>query len=253
MTRLNRGENQTIDRINDLVEKCKSEPIGSDLYKESFDALLKIFKPMILSICSKWSKYFNDTNHRIKPFDELVADAEYWFMVYTINKYTIDGDATFNNFIKKHIDQRIRYIYETELKHYTRTIYPDPSKNDMTDEVDVLERVIYQYSSEARNSSNNISNNSINIIMADARNEVAHKIMDMVNKSVLFTDREKMVFNGIICEGITHDEMGKRLNVSRSRVSQILKKLKIKLYNYMNNNEELWDLIYKADIDFKEE
>lgn len=252
MARLNRGEDKTIDKINDLVFLCKTEPTGSNLYKESFDTLLKMFKPMILSICDKWAKYFNDTSHKIKPFNEIVADAEYWFMKYTIEKYTIDGDATFNNFIRQHVDQRIRYIYETELKHYNKLIFPDPSKDDINNGVDVFERVIYQYSSNIRGNNTSTDGEIISDIIINARNDVAHKIINMVNESVLFTAKEKLIFNGILCDGITHEEMGRRLNVSRARVTQILKKVKTKLYNYMDNNEELWNLIYKADIEFKE-
>ena len=42
--------------------------------------------------------------------------------------------------------------------------------------------------------------------------------------------------------------MGVKLGISRTRVTQILKKTKTKLYKLMENNEQIWELIDKADI-----
>ena len=141
MARLNRGDDPKIDRINDLVELCKCK---ND--KDAMVELLNMFKPLILKICTKWSNYFNDSKHLIKPWDELVADAEYWFIKYTMEKYIIDGDATYNKFIKDHIDQRIRYIYECQLKYYSSTIFPDPNRHQ-EDDGDSFDMVAYNYSS----------------------------------------------------------------------------------------------------------
>ena len=141
MARLQKGENKTIDRINDLVAIIKSS--NCDDRNDAMVELLDMFKPMIISVCDKWSKYFNDTQHKIKPFDDLLSDARYWFIKYTIEKYVIDGDATYNKFIKDHIDQRIRYIYECQLKYYNKLIFPDPDKNQDSVDTDTFESVIY--------------------------------------------------------------------------------------------------------------
>ena len=126
MARLQRGEDPKIDKINDLVAVAIN---GNSV--ESNDALtelLKMFKPMMIKVCTKWSNYFNDSAHSIISFGELLADAEYWFVHYTMHKYTINGDATYNKFIKDHIDQRIRYIYECQLRYYKRLVFPDPNR-----------------------------------------------------------------------------------------------------------------------------
>lgn len=243
MPRYQRGENEKIDHINDLVWNIKN---GVN-YEESFVALLEMFKPLLLKICSKWSKYFNDENHKIKRFDELMADAEYWFMKYTIEKYTIDGEATFNTFIKNHIDQRIRYIYECELKYYKNNIFPDPSKSG-EDDNDMYESIVYKYRS---NTTQDIESDIIDRDISESRILLANKIVELINLNI-FNDRERLIFNEIMCNGTTHEEMGNKLNISRTRVTQILKKIKIKLYRLMESDQEVWDLVIKLDIDFEE-
>ena len=249
MARLQRGENSKIDEINDLVAIVKDKNSTSEAKNKSFEKLLEMFHPLILKTCDKWAKYFNDTSHKIKPFNELVADAEYWFVKYTIEKYTIDGDATYNKFIKDHIDQRIRYIYECEIKHYSKLIFPDPNKHQEDDSLDPLEIVVYNYSSDvARNST--IEDKLIDEIMSDTRNALATRIMDIVKKSTQFNEREKRIFREVICGGSTQDEMSKKLGISRTRVVQIIKKIKSKLRTEMENDNEFWELITQTDIDF---
>lgn len=245
MARLERGESELIDRINDLVQLAtKAED------KEAMTELLKLFKPLILSLCKKWSEYFNDTNHNIKRFDELVADGEYWFMHYTLFKYDVDGSATFNTFIKNHLDQRIRYIYECELKYHKKYIFPDPDKR--TDaEVDSFESVVYNYSSETNQSSSMEDDFISNSEKAD-RAKLAHKIIDIVNSNNVFNEREREIFMAIMCSGETQNDVGKRLGISRTRITQLMKKIKTKLYKLMNSNNEIWELVGKLDIDFKE-
>lgn len=246
MPRFERGENETIDTINDLVKNIKN---GVD-YEESFTTLLNMFRPLLLKTCSKWSKYFNDESHKIKRFDELLADAEYWFMKYTVEKYEIDGDATFNNFIKKHIDQRIRYIYERELKYYRDNIFPDPNKSADNDNDDAYESVIYKYKSD--NMYNDVELSFIDKDISESKSMLVDKIKDLTNTNI-FNDRERLIFEEIMCNGTTHEEMSKKLNISRTRVTQIYKKIKVKLLRLIETNQEIWDLIIKLDIDFKED
>lgn len=250
MARLQRGENAKIDKINDLVAIAK-ESNSAEERNDALTELLSMFKPMMLSICNKWSKYFNDAQHTIKSFSELMADAEYWFYKYTVEKYTIDGDATYNKFIKDHIDQRIRYIYECQLKYYKHIVLPDPARHDDGGHNDdPLDTVIYGYSSEVQHSAS-IEDDIVNSIMLDKRKEVAHRIMEIV-ESGCFNEREKLVFNEVLCNGVTQEEMSNRLNVSRTRVVQILRKVKYKLKVEMEKDDKFWQLITQTDIVFDE-
>lgn len=249
MARLERGESELIDRINDLVAlSTKSD--DKEIRDSSMTELLQLFKPLILKLCKKWSEYFNDNRHNIKRFDELVADAEYWFMYYTLYKYDIDGSATFNTFIKNHLDQRIRYIYECELKYFNKHIFPDPDKNS-DNETDSLETVIYGYSSSAKTTGNIEEGILLNIEISH-RNELAHKIMSIINSNGVFNERERAIFTAIVCNGESQNDVGKRLGISRTRITQLMKKMKTKLYKLMNSNQEIWELINKLDLDFKE-
>lgn len=246
MARLERGESEKIDRINDLV---RLSMYGNEAERNSSMAeLLKIFKPLILSLCKKWSAYFNDSSHNIKRFDELVVDCEYWFMHYTLYKYDINGSATFNTFIKSHLDQRIRYIYECELKYFNKHIFPDPDKRTDT-EMDGFDSVVYNYSSDY---GDNIEDNILSEIESKDRAELAHKIIEIVNSNNAFNSRERTIFMDIMCYGKSQNDMCKELNISRTRITQIIKKMKSKLYKFINNDPEIWKLISKLDIDFKE-
>ena len=246
MARLKKGENDKIDRINDLVAIIKSS--NCDDRNDAMVELLDMFKPMIISVCDKWSKYFNDTQHKIKPFDDLLSDARYWFIKYTIEKYVIDGDATYNKFIKDHIDQRIRYIYECQLKYYNKLIFPDPDKNQDSVDTDTFESVIYNYSSNISDQSS-MEDDIIDRVSDDKRIELAQHIMYMVENG-RFNDREKRVFIDIMCNGVTQDEMSKRLGISRTRVVQILRKIKYKLRQEMELDNKLWELMTQTDITF---
>lgn len=246
MVRLQKGENKTIDRINDLVAIIKSS--NCDDRNDAMVELLDMFKPMIISVCDKWSKYFNDTQHKIKPFDDLLSDARYWFIKYTIEKYVIDGDATYNKFIKDHIDQRIRYIYECQLKYYNKLIFPDPDKNQDSVDTDTFESVIYNYSSNISDQSS-MEDDIIDRVSDDKRIELAQHIMHMVENG-RFNDREKRIFIDIMCNGVTQDEMSKRLGISRTRVVQILRKIKYKLRQEMELDNKFWELMTQTDITF---
>lgn len=246
MARLQRGEDPKIDKINDLVAVAIN---GNSV--ESNDALtelLKMFKPMMISVCIKWSNYFNDSVHSIISFGELLADAEYWFMYYTMYKYTIDGDATYNKFIKDHIDQRIRYIYECQLRYYKRLVFPDPNRHADGNEDDQFELVVHNYSSNVA-STESIEDTFAETDMMNKRADVAKRIMELV-QSGNFNDRERRVFQEVMLEGCTQEEMGRRLGVSRIRVVQILRKVKYKLKVAMETDDKFWQLITQTDIKF---
>lgn len=247
MARLNKGDNPKIDKINNLVAIFKCDDNPKDIRDNAISELHEMFKPLILKICKKWSNYFNDTNHSIKPWDELVADAEYWFVKYTLEKYTIDGEATYNKFIKDHLDQRIRYIYECQLKYYSTTIFPDPNKYQ-EDNGESFDMVVYNYSLSISDGAS-MEDNIIDDMTTEIRAKLAKRIVTLV-ESGCFNEREKKIFREIMYNGVTQDEMSKRLGISRTRVVQILKKIKYKLKTEMENDPEFWDLILQTDISF---
>jgi RNA polymerase sigma factor (sigma-70 family) len=248
MARLQRGEDSKIDKINDLVAIVKGVQPGE--YEESMQTLLNLFKPMMLKVCKKWSDFFESKGHRIKPFDELMSDAEYWFIKYTLSKYTIDGRATYNKFITDHVNQRIRYICECELKYYCNTIFPDQDRASDDDD-DMLETVIYRYSSDDGSS---LEDDYIDGVDREYRVELAHRIMELIDTgNQCFNEREKLILKEILCNGKTHEQMGRDLVISRTRVTQILRKAKVKLYRLMDNDQTIWDLIQKTDIPFDEQ
>ena len=65
MSRLQPGENIKIDKINALVVEAKSD--DAHVSEEGLKSLLEMFHPLILKLCKKWSIYFNDEKHHIKP------------------------------------------------------------------------------------------------------------------------------------------------------------------------------------------
>lgn len=248
MARLNTGENPKIDKINNLVATFKCDDNPGDVRGNAIAELYEMFKPLILKICKKWSDYFDDANHRIILWDDLVSDAEYWFIKYTKDKYIINGEATYNKFIKDHLDQRIRYIYECQLKYYSTTIFPDPNRYQ-EDSDEPFDTVAYNYSSSISDDAS-MEENIVDNMDADVRNKLANRIIKLVESSSCFNEREKKIFREVMCNGITQDEMSKNLGISRTRVVQILKKIKYKLKSEMENDQEFWDLLLQTDITF---
>jgi len=243
MPRLLPGQDPKIDMINGLVSDAR----GSDdaISKEALRLLLETFHPMILRICDKWSKYFEDHGHVLKPFDTLVADAQYWFMWYTLNKYTPDGAATYNNFIKNHINQRIRYIFEEELKYASRHLFPDPDKNsNECDSHDMLDDVIYKYG-KSHNNVDTMDDTLIDIQDTRTRGTLAAAILLLLEDRRHFTQREHDIFMGCVCNGVTYESMGRSLGISRPRVSQILARTKDKLMSRMNADNGIRRLVVK--------
>jgi RNA polymerase sigma factor (sigma-70 family) len=241
MSRLQPGENSKIDKINALVADAKS----SDTHKseEGLTSLLELFHPLILKLCKKWSIYFNDDRHKLKSFDELVADAQYWFIIYTTKVYDINGSATYNKFIKDHLDQRIRYIYECEIKHFNRYIFPDPDKYSENND-DIFDDIVHNYSDDYIE---NVEDKFIDNQIDDSKSELAHTILELLDNKI-FSDRERLIFKEILYHGFTHEAMGSKLGISRTRVTQILRKTKNKLYKLMEDNEQIWKLIEESDI-----
>ena len=248
MARLQRGENPKMDHINDLVVIVKDDNSSDREKIDAMSELLVMFKPMMIKVCDKWCKYFNDTAHKIVPFEDLLADANQWFIIYTKDKYTIDGDATYNKFITDHINQRVRYIYETHLRYWSRHILPDPIKNQESESSDELETVIYNYSSEIANQTN-MDDDYADRELAEFRANLAHRINELIEIGN-YNEREKKLWNKVMIEGVTQEAMAKELGISRMRLVQILRKIRQKIKRDMENDTVFWELINKTDIDF---
>ena len=108
--------------------------------------------------------------------------------------------------------------------------------------------VVYNYSHSVSDEVT-MEDNIIEDISTEERAKLARRIIELV-ESGYFNEREKKIFKEIMCNGVTQDEMSKRLNISRTRVVQILKKIKYKLKIEMENDEEFWRLITQTDIVF---
>lgn len=240
MARLLPGENAKIDDINEKVRLVQQ---GTDYQaEEALSGLLELFHPMILRLCDKWAAYFNDKDHKLKGFQELMADAQYWFYHYTKFKYIIDGPATYNKFIKDHLDQRIRYIFESEIKYQSKLLFPDPHEDQNGD---VLEDVINKYTS-----STDIVDPESDMIDEhgeDARHQLANRLLELMNSDT-FNERERTIFIDVICNEVTHEQLGVRYGISRTRVTQIFAKTKDKLYKKMEGDAAVWQLLDDADI-----
>lgn len=241
MARLQPGENAHIDRINGLVDLVQHGT--RDESNSALQELLDLFHPMLLGLYTKWSNYFGDKNHTIIQFDHLMGECTYWFYHYTSDKYIIDGPATYNKFIKDHMDQRIRYIYETEIKYHSKLLFPDPSGTG--DDRDALDNVINKYSSTTVASPEAGLMDEVEI---SAREGIATRITELMQCD-MFNDRERTIFTEVILNEVTHKDLGKRYGISRTRVTQILEKTKKKLYKLIGEDPTIWELIGDAGID----
>lgn len=241
MARLLPGENSKIDNINELVRLVQQG--NNEESNESLTALLDLFNPLLLKLCNKWSNYFNDKDHKIKSFDDIMSDCIYWFYYYTKNVYIIDGRATYNKFIKDHIDQRVRYIYECEIKYHKKMLFPDPYR-DMDDDSNVLDDVISKYTECAHDG---IECGMIEDGDIVARDRLANRLLCLMNTDA-FNDRERSIFIDVICNQKTHDQLGEQYGISRTRITQIFAKTKDKLYKKIEDDAEIWQLLDDAGI-----
>jgi hypothetical protein len=230
MPRLLPGQDTKIDRINELVAISRLK--NGDESSQAMQQLLQYFHPMILKICKYWSGYFNDNEHVLKIWDVIVCEAQSWFVEYTLEIYIPDGRATYNKFIKDHVSQRVRYMFECELKYRRHHIFPDPDKHegDLQSEYcsDALEDVIHKYA-KINNDDISIDDEIIENEDKEYKNSLVKAILSKIDDVRYFTEREKKVFMECIYKGRTHDVVGVELGVSRTRVSQMVCKIKEKM------------------------
>lgn len=168
----------------------------------------------------------------------------YWFYHYTRHVYIIDGRATYNKFIKDHMDQRIRYIFECEIKYHSNLLFPDPYK-DSVDNGNALDDVINKYASSTCDIG--LEDGMINDNSMDARHKLANKLLSLMNSDT-FNDRERSIFIEVICNQVTHEQLGEQYGISRTRVTQIFAKTKDKLYKKIEADAEIWQMLDDADV-----
>ena len=130
-----------------------------------------------------------------------------------------------------------------QVKHFNRYIFPDPDKYNENND-DIFDDLVHRYSDDYIG---DVENDYINEQIANSRNELAHTILSLLDDKI-FSNRERLIFKEILYNGLTHEVIGSRLGISRTRVTQILKKTKTKLYKLMEDNEQIWKLIGEADI-----
>lgn len=236
--RLKKGEDAKIDRINELVEMAQSD--DDNISNEGLISLLDMFHPLILKLCTKWSQYFNDGRHTIISWDNIIGDAQYWFIQYTKYKYTIDGDATYNKFIDDHMDQRIRYIYSKEITYRKRHIFPDPDKS-AEGEMDMMDNVIFNYS-DRFGEQTDMTDEIINREDQNMIDNLAMTVMDYIDDETYFTSREAHIFKQCLVKGRTHQDVSKEIGISRARVSQIMNRIRTKIMNLMLEKPEWWEV-----------
>ena len=113
--------------------------------------------------------------------------------------------------------------------------------NDNND--DMLDDVIHRYS----DSHTEFEEDLIEEYTNNSKSELVKAILQLLEEGN-FSQREKLIFKEVVYYGFTHEAMGLKLGISRTRVTQILKKTKAKLYKLMESNEQIWKLIGDADI-----
>jgi len=240
MARLKRGEDPHIDAINDAVEIVKLNNKGDWAREKALGFLLETFEPMIIGIVDKWIKQY-DVRQQLVTYDCLIVDAKSWFFTYLTEKYIIDGDATFNNFIKSHIDGRVRYLIQQEMKHYTKIILPDPIRNSAHEHYgeDPLEMVINKY---AKNNCDDasIDDELLNSIRLKGIDKMHATILSIVQDSRYLLPRDADFFIEHYFNNVSYTEIAKQNDVSRVRVSQIINRAKDKVFSELDGREGEW-------------
>lgn len=241
MARLMPGESPKIDMINEYVRlvQCGTDKESN----ESLSALLDLFRPLMIKLCKKWEDYFSNVDKPVKDFDELMGECTYWFYYYTKSVYIIDGRATYNKFIKDHMDQRIRYICEQEIKYYNNKLFPDPYGDN--DDMGVFDDVINRYTSAQ---TPDIIDDIIDKECEESNKILYNKVISLIQDKS-FNDRERDIFISIVCKQQTHEQLGEKYGISRTRVTQILAKIKDKLYKQIDEDPEIWQMLDDANID----
>lgn len=185
---------QKIDQINEWVRQYKED--GNN---EAGERLLEQFHPLLIKLCNKLNKMYNG----VHPWEHIIHEAQVMF-IDLLNEYTIGGNAYFNVYIVRKLGFRLRYFFIKEIKR--RTKYLSHSEEQFLDQ-------------GLMGSHDHIA--EVAVSMEDQ--EQLDMIYDALDDDLLLNSRERdMVIRNVV-RGESHESIAKEYNISRSRVSRIIK------------------------------
>jgi DNA-directed RNA polymerase sigma subunit (sigma70/sigma32) len=85
----------------------------------------------------------------------------------------------------------------------------------------------------------------IDVQETKTKDTLAAAILLLLEDRRYFTQREYDIFIGCVCNGVTYESMGRKLGISRPRVSQILARTKDKIMSRMNYDNGIRRLVVK--------
>lgn len=191
---MNEEHKRRIDQINEWVRLYKEEGKNN----QYMDNLLEQFKPFLLKQCNKLNKLYSG----VHPWDSIVHEANIIFHDL-VGEYTIGGDAYFNVFIQKKLPLRLRYFFVKEIRR--RQKHLSHSEEQFLDQ-----GLIGGYS------------DTDDIIMGMDNINKFSDVMSAISSDVI-TDRERDMMLSNIMSGESHESIANRYDISRSRVSRIIK------------------------------
>lgn len=195
MTERNQSSQARIDRINELVRRYKQE--GDE---DARIQLLEEFHPFLL----KHSRRLYSMYYDIHPWDDVIHEAQVIFCKL-LDEFIIDGDAYFNVYMERKLPLRLRYFFIQEIGHRKRNFLWDDDK-------------IKEHS---QFSTTDYTDSLINRLNAYQQ---FIEIMHIMKNSDKINDREIDMLMKHIVHGKTHQEIAAEYNVSRSRVSHIIRR-----------------------------
>lgn len=200
MTERNQSSQARIDRINELVRRYKLE--GDE---DARIQLLEEFHPFLL----KHSRRLYSMYYDIHPWDDVIHEAQIIFCKL-LDEFIIGGDAYFNVYMERKLPLRLRYFFTQEIEHRKRNFVWD---NDKIKEHSQFSTVDYADSLIDR---------------LDTHKQFA-EIMRIMRDSNKINDREIDMLMKHVVHGKTHQEIAAEYNISRSRVSHIIRRVITKI------------------------
>lgn len=186
MTERNQSSQERIDRINELVRRYKQE--GDE---DARIQLLEEFHPFLL----KHSKRLYSMYYDVHPWGDVIHEAQIIFCKL-LDEFIIGGDAYFNVYMERKLPLRLRYFFIQEIEHRKRNFLWDDDK---------------------------IKEHSQFSITDDAYKQFI-EIMHIMKNSDKINDREIDMLMKHVVHGKTHQEIATEYNISRSRVSHIIRR-----------------------------
>ena len=197
---------ETIDHINCWVKEFKE-----DNSKEAATKLLEQFEPLIYKTCNRLRSFYND----VYPQDEVEQEARVIFYDL-LCEYTIDGRAYFNVYMQRKLHLRLRYFFTKEINRKKKFI-------DMEDSA--MEEV-----------SDNYSPHELYVDEID-KQEVLEEVLMAIDNREILSEREASMVHSHFIEELSHQQIADSHEISRSRVSRIIKKAVDRLQEEVKHDE----------------